>query len=217
LPNTFDAFRVELTYHSNAIEGSTLSLRDTQLVLEGLSPTAGKPLRELYEARNHDRALRLIEQWAKPGPKPITEDQLREVHRTIMTDVDVAGAGHYRTGRVLITGTRFVPPGPHKFAELIPRLLERSSLNTNHIILRAAELHYHLVAVHPFTDGNGSTARLIMNLLMLQHGFPLTIVPVERRPEYLAALETANGGDSRPLVRFVAECVLASIKLLLGE
>jgi len=215
LPNTLEAFRVELTYHSNAIEGSTLSLRDTQLVLEGLSPTAGKPMRELYEARNHDRALRLIQQWTKP--EPITEDQLREVHRTIMTDVDVAGAGHYRPGRVLITGTRFVPPGSHKFAELIPLLLERSSLNTNHIILRAAELHYNLVAVHPFADGNGRTARLMMNLLLLQHGFPLTIVPVERRPEYLAALEATNAGESTPLVHFVAECVLASVKLLLGE
>lgn len=215
LPNSMEAIRVEMTYHSNAIEGSTLTLRDTQLVLEGLSPSAGKPLRELYEARNHDRALRLMEQWAEAGPKPITEDQLRQVHRTIMTEIDDTGAGHYRTGRVLITGTRFVPPGSQKFAELLPRLLELSQ-GSGHLILRAAELHDNLVAVHPFADGNGRTARLMMNLLLLQHGYPLTIIPVERRPEYLAALESANTGDGTPLVRFVAECVVGSVERLVG-
>jgi Fic family protein len=216
LPNSLEAIRVEMTYHSNAIEGSTLSLRETQLVLEGLAPAAGKALRELYEARNHDRALRLIEHWARLGPRAITEVQLREVHRIIMTEIDTAGAGQYRTGRVLITGTRFVPPGPHKFAEVLPRLLEQSQ-GSSHVILRAAELHYNLVAVHPFADGNGRTARLMMNLLLLQNGFPLTIVPVERRPAYIAALESANSGDGTPLIHFVAECVIESVQRLLGE
>src|SRR6185437_11128930 len=113
--NTLAAIRIELTYNSNAIEGSTLSLRDTQLIVEGKSPAGEKSLREIYEARNHDRALHLIEKWAdRRGDEAVSEVDLLAVHAQVLADID-ASAGQFRSGRVLIAGTGYVPPGSQKF------------------------------------------------------------------------------------------------------
>ena len=218
LPNTLEAIRVELTYHSNAIEGSTLTLRETQLVLEGRSPAGNKPMRELYEARNHDRALRLIESWAATrASQPIAEHELLEVHAHVLADIDPAAAGRYRTDRVLIKGTRFVPPGAHKFPVLIPLLLEQANAPGIPAPLQAAELHYNLVAVHPFNDGNGRTSRLFMNYMLLRAGYPLTVIEIERRAEYLAALEEANAGRVQPFAVFIIASIERSMQRLLGD
>ncbi|MFO0849810.1 MAG: Fic family protein [Gemmataceae bacterium] len=219
LPNSVEAVRVELTYHSNAIEGSTLTLRDTQLVIEGFEPNTGKSLREIYEARNHDRALRTVEGWAaaRPADAPLVEADLLAVHAHVMADIDPAGAGRLRADRVLITGTRFVPPGSHKLPVLIPALLERANRAGVHPVVQAAELHYNLVAVHPFADGNGRTARLLMNYHLLRHGFPHAVIQVERRAEYLAALEEANAGRAEPFAAFVLGCVEQSVLKLIGD
>lgn len=109
LPNLLDAMRVELTYNSNAIEGNTLTLRETQLVIEGQSP-ADKPLREIYEARNHDRALRAIEQRVAAN-SPITLDDALGTHAAVMADIDTTGAGRLRSARVLIAGSGFIRRG----------------------------------------------------------------------------------------------------------
>ena len=219
LPNTLEALRVELTYHSNALEGSTLSLRDTQLIVEGREPNTGKALREIYEARNHDRALRMIETWAgtRTNQNPITERDLLDVHAQILTEIDPARAGEYRTDRVLITGTRFVPPGSHKFAELVPALIALANGTSVHPVVHAAELHYNFVAIHPFADGNGRTARLMMNYRLMRDGFPAAVIPVERRSEYLNCLESGNGGNWEPFVQFVLDCSVASIRRVIGE
>jgi len=214
LPNSVEAIRVELTYHSNAIEGSTLTLRDTQLIIEGREPNTGKSLREIYEARNHDFALRFVERGALSHP--VTEQDILDVHALVMKDIDVQGAGRYRVDRVLITGTRFVPPGPHKFPQLLSAIVERANRPAIHFVVQAAELHYNLVAVHPFADCNGRTARLMMNYYLLRNGFPHTIIPVDRRPEYLAALEEANAGHCEPFLGFVLDCVANSIETLIG-
>ncbi|MGD9789718.1 MAG: Fic family protein [Phycisphaerales bacterium] len=219
LPNSVEAIRVELTYHSNAIEGSTLSLRETQLVLEGHAPPGGKSLREIYEARNHDRALTLIESWAQAWPieRSLTEDDLLQLHAQVLADIDPRSAGRLRTDRVLIKGSRFIPPGSHTFSTLVPALLERANRPGSHPALQAAELHYNLVAVHPFADGNGRTARLLMNLHLLRQGFPHTIIEVDRRAQYLSALEDANAGNAEPFARFIADCVDRSIERLVGN
>lgn len=217
LPNSLDALRVELTYHSNAIEGNTLSLRETQLVLEGHTPAAGKPLREIYEARNHDRALRLVESWTSiPKPVRITEQHILDLHALILADIDDAAAGRFRGERVLIKGSRFVPPGSHRFDELIPAMLALAARTGPHPVLIAAELHYNFVAIHPFRDGNGRTARLLMNAALLRGGFPLTIVDVESRRDYLAALEEANQGRCTAFAGFIARCVERSVERLIG-
>lgn len=218
LPNSVEAVRVELTYHSNALEGSTLTLRDTHLVVEGREPNTGKLLREIYEARNHDRALRLVEHWATTRPaEPLTEADLLAVHRDVLADIDRDGAGQFRTGRVFIAGSRFVPPGRHRFPELLTALLALANRPGVHPALQAAELHYNFVAVHPFGDGNGRTPRLLMNLHLLRHGFPHAIVPVERRAEYLAALDEANAGRCEPFAAFVVSCVEDSTRRLIGD
>lgn len=219
LANSVEALRVELTYHSNAIEGSTLSLRETQLVLEGYAPPGGKSLREIYEARNHDRALRMLERWVGERPKsaPVTEQDLLDIHAEVLADIDAASAGRFRSARVLIKGTRFIPPGSHKFDVLIPRMLELANEEGAPPALQAAELHYNLVAVHPFNDGNGRTARLLMNYHLLRHGFPLAIIEVERRAEYLDALEEANVGQCERFAAFILQSVERSVQRLIGE
>jgi Fic family protein len=219
LPNAVEAVRIELTYHSNAIEGSTLTLRDTQLVIEGRAPQGGKPLREIYEARNHDRALRAIEQWVADHPvgRPLSERDLLDVHGMVLADIDPAAAVRLRSARVLIAGARFVPPGSHKFGELIPGMLQLANRPGIHPVVQAAELHYNLVAVHPFSDGNGRTARLIMNYQLLQQGFPLTIIDVAERAEYLEALDEANAGRPERFTLFVASSVERSTRKLVGE
>jgi Fic family protein len=219
LANSVEALRVELTYHSNAIEGSTLTLRETQLILEGQSPAAGKSLREVYEARNHDRALRMIEQWAadRPGSTEISEGDLLAVHAAVMADINPQAAGRFRSGRVLIKGTRFIPPGTHKFGQLVPAMLALANRTGVHPAVQAAEVHYNLVAIHPFNDGNGRTARLIMNYHLLRRGFPHTIIEIERRREYLSALEEANGGRTEPLAIFTIGSIERSILRLIGN
>lgn len=218
LPNSVEALRVELTYHSNAIEGSTLTLRETQLVIEGRAPASGRSMRELYEARNHDRALRLIEEWAakRPASAPIAEQDILAVHAQVLADIDPTGAGRFRSERVLIKGTRFVPPGSQKFGDLIPVLLRMANRPGFEPALQAAELHYNLVAVHPFADGNGRTARLLMNYHLLRSGFPPALIEVERRGEYLAALEEANEGRCEPFGAFVLGSIERSITRLIG-
>ncbi|HEX2836833.1 MAG TPA: Fic family protein [Phycisphaerales bacterium] len=218
LPNSLDALRVELTYHSNAIEGSTLTLRETQLVLEGRSP-ANKSLREVYEARNHDRALRMVEEWAatRPASVPLTEQDLLAVHAHVMADIDTPSAGRLRTERVLIQGTRFIPPGSHKFGELLPALLSLANRPGIHPVAQAAELHYNLVAVHPFNDGNGRTARLLMNYHLMRNGYPFAIIEVERRAEYLAALEEANTGRWEPFATYLIQSLDRTMHRLIGS
>ena len=218
LANSVEALRVELTYHSNAIEGSTLSLRETQLVLEGYAPPGGKTLREIYEARNHDRALRMIERRVEERPQPsaITDQDLLDIHAQVLADIDPRSAGRLRDSRVLIRGTRFIPPGSHRFGELIPRMLELANLEGVPPALQAAELHYNLVAVHPFGDGNGRTARLLMNYHLLRHGYPHTIIEVGERADYLSALEEANAGRPQRFAAFVLHCIERSIQRLIG-
>ena len=139
------------------------------------------------------------------------------VHADVLADVATDDAGRYRAGRVLITGTRFVPPGPHRFAELLPASLDLAADASVPAILRAAELHYNLVAVHPFADGNGRTARLAMNAVALSHGLPLIVVAVEDRPAYLTALDEANAGNPAPFAALVLRSAAATIRRLIGD
>ena len=218
LPNADAALRLELTYHSNAIEGNTLSLRETQLVLEGITPPGGKSIREVYEARNHERALGVVEAWASARPPrgPIVEADLLAVHGAVLADIDATSAGRFRSQRVLIAGTRSVPPGAHRFDELVPATLGLANQADVHPLLRAAELHYNLAAVHPFNDGNGRTARLMMNYLLLRHGFPLAIIEIGERGAYLTALDEANSGRLLPFTRLVIAATTRSLNRLVG-
>ncbi len=221
LPNSVEAVRVELTYHSNALEGSTLSLRDTQLVVEGREPNTGKSLREIYEARNHDRALRLVEEWAERRPADaLTQEDLLAVHAEILTGVEqqpYVYPGPLRAWRIpfVKTGTR--PPHPSRIAELLPAVLDLANRPGMHPAVQATELLRNLVAVHPLAVMNGCTARLMMNHHLLRHGYPHAVILVGRRAEYLAALEAANTGHWQSFAALVLGCAANSALRLLGD
>ena len=199
--------RVDFTYQTNALEGSTLTLRETALVLEGFAPPGGKPLREVYEARNHDRALRHMEAHLQSGG-PIDAALMLELHRLVLTDIAPDASGRPRTERVRIGGARHIPPGHHRFDALLDHAFALANGADAHPVLRAAELHYNLAAIHPFLDGNGRTARLISNAVLLSAGHPLSPVRIEQRPAYLTALDAANTGDTEPFARLITATVL---------
>lgn len=216
LANTIEALRTELTYNSNAIEGNTLSLRETQLVIEGKTPPGEKSLREIYEARNHDRALRQVEAWvSERRALPLSEHDFLELHAMVLRDIDPTAAGHYRTERVRIAGSSFIPPANHRFTELIAAAFECALAIDVHPALRAAEFHYNLVAIHPFADGNGRTARLMMNYLLMREGYPPALIEVKRRGEYMSALDDANHGRVEPFARLIVESIEQTLNQLL--
>jgi Fic family protein len=161
----------------------------------------------------------MIEEWAetRPPTAPLTEQDILSVHAAVLADIDPQSAGRLRTERVLIKGTRFIQPASQKFEQLIPKLFELANRPGVHPAVQAAELYYNLVAVHPFNDGNGRTARLLMNYHLLRREYPLTIIEIERRAEYLAALEEANAGKWEAFAVFVARCIEGSIERLIGQ
>ena len=200
-------FDVEWTYHSNAIEGSTLTLAETRLVvLDGLT-VSGKSLREHLEAINHKHAIDFVEALARKE-EPITEHSIRQIHALILRTIDDENAGRYRSVRVRITGTTYVPPE----AIAVPSLMQELVNWLNSIeamclypVERAALAHFRLVHIHPFVDGNGRTARLLMNLILMRGGYPPAVIRMERRPQYYEALALANGEERKPFITLVAE------------
>jgi Fic family protein len=160
-----------------------------------------------------------LEEWAeqRPSPSALTEQDLLDIHSHVLADIDSRSRGRFRTGRVLIRGTRYIPPGSHRFDEPIPKMVDLANRGGVHPVLRAAELHYNLVAIHPFSDGNGRTARLLMNYHLLRNGYPHTIIEVEDRAEYLTALEEANAGRCERFAAFILRSTARSIRRLIDE
>jgi Fic family protein len=206
--NLHDELVLRWTYHSNAIEGNTLTLLETKVVLEGIT-VGGKRLREHFEAINHRDAILYVEDIVQRA-EPLSEWQIRSLHRLILKNIDDDHAGRYRPWNVTIAGARHVPPDTLVVAEQMAALMGRygSTWTTLHPVERAARLHIDFVGIHPFVDGNGRTARLLLNLELLKAGFPAIVLPVERRLAYYEALDTAHvEGDAGPFTALVAECV----------
>ena len=210
-------WEVVQTYNSNAIEGNTLTLAETKAVLLDGVTIAGHPLREHLEAVNHNEAWRLMRRMAtKSGP--ITVDEVLSLHRVILTGIQTGDAGVYRRDRVRVVGSPRIFPNPLKVPELVDEFeadINRDAA-TLHPALSAARAHYQLVAIHPFSDGNGRTARLLMNLLLIRSGFPPALLPVTERAAYYAALEEANGGDLQPFEALIIDRVRAALLDLLA-
>ncbi len=204
---------VEWTYHSNAIEGSSLTLRETQLVLQHGLTVEGKPLREHLEAINHQHAIHFVEALTKED-KPITAHVVQSIHALVLRTIDDKEAGRYRRVQVYITGSEYVPPEPVAVPGLMADFgdwLNSDEAAALHPVERAALAHFRLVHIHPFTDGNGRTARLLMNLVLTREGYPPAVIRVEDRPVYYDALDAAHEGDTKQLVRLVAEVVERSL------
>lgn len=208
LRNLHEELVLRWTYHSNAIEGNTLTLMETKVVLEGIT-VGGKLLREHFEAINHRDAILYVEDVVRRD-EPLTEWQIRNLHRLVLKQIDDENAGVYRKLNVTIAGARHVPPDMLVVPEQMAALLhwydhEAARL---HPVERAARLHSDFVKIHPFVDGNGRTARLLLNLELMKAGFPAVVLPVERRLAYYEALDQAHvDGDLSTFVALVAERV----------
>lgn len=200
-----DALRVEHTYASNAIEGNTLDLIETRVVLEGLT-VAGKPLRDHLEAVDHAEAFDYVEALAD-RQEPFTEADLRSIHALVLRRSRPDDAGRYRHVQVLISGSRHRPPDPTSVPGQMWDLMAWLGAAQGHPIAVAAEFHARLATVHPFVDGNGRTARLASNLLLMRAGYPpATWLPEDRR-RYFAALEEAHEGRYMEITALTAETV----------
>lgn len=190
-------FRIELTYTSNAIEGNTLTRQETALVVEKGLTVGGKSLIEHLEATNHAKALDWVKSIAGDLNAEITERDIITIHDLILKGIDDDNAGIYRSVPVRISGSRVILPNPMK----VPVLMEDFShwlINPElHPIDFAAEAHYRLVTIHPFVDGNGRTARLLMNLLLLKNGYPPALIRARDRLKYITSLEKAQLGQSK--------------------
>lgn len=209
-----DWLRVELTYSSNAIEGNTLTRLETAEILEkGVLSTVGrKPLKDQLEALNHAKAYDFIGHLArkKSSHRQITEEDILSIHRLVLDGIDEAWAGRYRESQVFVKGTNvtFPPPFqvPYHMAEFIDWLkAERHS----HPVQLAAEAHFRLVTIHPFVDGNGRTARLLMNLILLISGYPIAVIRNEERADYLEAI---NQGQTHKQMSAFYQLVASAVE-----
>lgn len=211
-----EQMQIEFTYNSNAIEGNTLSLRETQLVIQEGITVHGKSLREHLEARNHPDAINYVQELAQEETT-ITQDAILKVHALLMRGIDDQNAGKYRTGQIRIAGATFMPPPAQKIEAMINELLQ--TLNQNPAELRPIELaaffHHKLVYTHPFIDGNGRTARLLMNIILMRNGYPFTTLLKIDRPKYLRALSEADKGNPVPFTNFIATSVERSLNICL--
>jgi len=204
---------VEMTYNSNAIEGSTLTLQETRLVLVDGVTSGGKLLTHYMDARNHRDAYEFMESVSRETRR-IDQVLIQELHEKVMFGVD-AYAGRYRDRNVRIVGARFTPPNPLKLVRLMDTFVEWLAATDVHPIEKAALAHYHLAEIHPFFDGNGRTARLLMNLILLRSGYPPTILRYSERHRYYSALRDANEDDPSTLINFVARAVEQSLNVYL--
>lgn len=211
-----EALEIEFTYESNRIEGNTLTLRETAMVINEGITIGGKALREHLEAINHKEAILLVEDIVAQQIA-FSEYILKQIHALILHGIDRENAGIYRRVPVMISGSQHIPPQPYLLQPLMEDyfIFYEENKETLHPIILAAEMHERLVAIHPFIDGNGRTSRLIMNLLLLQNGFPLAILKgdYDSRMKYYNALENVQTQkDKTAFFELILETVIGNLR-----
>jgi len=205
-------FRIGLTYTSNAIEGNSLTETETKIIIEDGITIGGKTIREHFEAIGHSDAYTLM--FNLVANNYITEQNILELHKLFYARIDTNNAGAYRTQPVYISGTDTVLPPPTK----IPKLMQEFSTNLTqlkkeyHPVEYAALIHLKLVQIHPFIDGNGRTARLLMNLALLQAGYFITIIPPIIRREYHTSIIASSNKNYLPFISFITQMIYESGK-----
>ncbi|MDR3011966.1 MAG: Fic family protein [Chitinispirillales bacterium] len=201
-----DYYRIGLTWSSNALEGNTLTEIETKVVLEDGLTIGGKPLREIYEAVGHGKAYDYVFSIFKN--RVISIDSIKTIHKLFYQAIDEKNAGIWRTKNIIVTGTNYVFPVHGQLDSFMNNLIkwtdaERANL---HPIRFAALLHLKFVTIHPFIDGNGRVARLLMNLALIQDGYTPTIIPPILRQDYLTAIRAyQQHGDEDIFCEFMAE------------
>lgn len=208
LNNLHENLVLRWTYHSNAIEGNTLTLKETKVALEGIT-VGGKTLREHFEAINHRDAILLMEELVS-RQQPLDEWTIKSLHQLILKNIDSDNADRYRQINVLISGADHRPPEALTVPEQMTTFIDwcNHEAQTLHPVERAARVHGEFVKIHPFVDGNGRTSRLLMNLELMKAGFPATVIEVEQRLAYYQALDTAHcTGDYEDFIALVSGAV----------
>lgn len=209
-----DQFAIEMTYHSNAIEGNRLTLKETMLVLREGVTVKGRNLQEHLEAKNHEEAMFFLFELADQKKRTeISHLVIRQLHQLVVKDTEKSIAGNYRNTNVRILGSKHKPPMGYQVKERMEELLKKIKKEKNnfHPVEFAARIHHEFVAIHPFEDGNGRAGRLLMNLLLLRAGYPIAIILKNDRLKYYKALEMADQGKFEKLTHLIAQAVERSI------
>lgn len=210
------AFEIEYTHNSTAIEGNTLTLMETKVVLEEGLAIGGKSLREIYEQVNHQKAYRYVKDCIDKN-LPLNEAIIKDIHALLMANILVGGV--YRNVDVYISGAQHTPPSPSEMYQQIQNFyadLTWKAAEMNAIEL-AAWTHAEFVRIHPFPDGNGRTSRLIMNYQLMSQGYPAISIKKEDRLDYFNALETyALSGDLTPFAEMIAQLEDSQLDRYLG-
>ena len=210
-----DRFFLEMTYNSNAIEGSRMTLKETERAIHGKS-VRGKELFEVLEAVNHDNALKYLLETVKPAFK-IDEAYVLKLHGIVMYNFNDKLPGKYRTGFVNLTNAEVKLPSaqmvPIKMKELI------RSLNTYGVspVKKIALGHYELEAIHPFFDGNGRVGRLVMLTQLLAKGYPPALIKAEDRHAYYTALAKGGLGEFQSMVQMLCEGIIKGYGVISGS
>lgn len=211
------ADEVRYVYATNAIEGSSLTLGETYVVLEQGLTVGGKSLRDHLDAVDGKKALdyvyRLVDERAVLTPRV-----LLDIHQIVVASSEAAWGGRVRDDARFIAGSMYVPPSPRRASDMLDEVFDAFARrrDSEHPVVLAADLHFGIVHVHPFKDGNGRTARLAMNLHLLQHGFPPLAIMPESKPRYIEALETAHFGDLEPFRSLIQSLERAELERYLA-
>jgi len=210
-------FRVRTIYNSNAIEGNALSEGETRRVVEQGITIAGRSLKDHAEAHNLADALDYFEDLAV-SHEPISEVDIRQVHSAILKGIDDINAGSYRTGDVEVGGSEYQPtpyesvrPEMQEFGNWFQKISTKEV--DFHPVVLAAAAHAWFVQIHPFIDGNGRTARILLNLVLMRYGYPITVISLDERQRYYDVLEESQSSDLTPFLSLVYDNVLESIEV----
>lgn len=213
-----EQFSIEMTYNSNAIEGNRLTLKETFLVINEGITVKGKSLKEHLEAKNHNEAIHYLYDLIEHDKRQtVSERLIRSLQQLVIKDLEDQEAGQYRKGNVIITGSTHRPPEAYEVPKLMEDLVVwiRKNQSKLHPVELAALAHHKLVHIHPFTDGNGRTARLFMNLILMQKGYPLVVILKNDRQKYYRALDRADRGNSSEIEKLIAQSVERSMNMYL--
>ena len=211
-----DSLSIEWTYNSNSIEGNTLTLQETKMVIEDGFTIKGKSLREHFEVVNHQEAIEFVESLAS-NEYVLNKLDILSIHHLVLQKIEKDFAGKYRTSGVRISGANFVPPNALKVDEFVGELIDFVNDSEVDILIRSAIFHHRFVWIHPFFDGNGRTARLLLNLILMKSGFPPAIILKNDRKKYYDALNQANNQDYSKLVLLILQAVERTLDIYLGN
>ena len=215
LKKLHEEMRLFHTYHSNAIEGNTLTLSETKLVLEEGITIGGKSLREHIETTNNAKAFDYIETIIGKKKKTIDHITIQKIHEIVTAGI-LEEADRYRTKNVRITGAKKTPPDWSKVVTLMDKLIENIKKSEKNPIETSAFLHHRFVEIHPFLDGNGRVARLLTNLYLIGLGYSPIVIKTEDRTKYYRYLKAADAGNPGSFANFIAKAIDESFTLLLS-